>query len=122
MGYAGVRQHFDPRCALVWSAGDGEALQEIVRDERGVRPFLHGLADVERIHEGFDSGELLFGNRFQGEAEVVVCPIGQPAADAFASPIAIVIDRDHAGQHDVDVGETASAAGWPIGHTTSCST
>jgi len=44
-----------------------------------------------------------FRHRFHGKAEVVMGAVGHAAAHALAREVAIVVDDDHAGGHDIDL-------------------
>ena len=102
--HAGLGQLADSGQALLRGAGDGEAPQHVIGNERGVRPFLQRLADVEAGHEPPDSGQLVRRHRLGREAEVVVGAVGQARAHPFAGAVAVLVHADHARHGDVDVG------------------
>src|SRR4030095_3567418 len=93
--------------AFTWRAGDGEALEQIVRYKIRIDALFDRFRDIEIIHEALYSRRFALRNGFHGEAKIMVGAVGHARAHAAAREIAVVVDHDHAGGHDIDFRQTA---------------
>lgn len=114
MAYSSLLQLFDASRAFVWSAGDGKTLNQIVGDEFRIDPLFNRPGNIEGLHKSFHSRKFLRRDRFEREAKVMVCPVCEAAAHKIAGLIPVVIDTNHPGRYEIDIGGPPAGFGGPL--------